>query len=61
MVEALKNKRYSIKYLNTEAFFTRLNQIKEGSGDMLLEIECTPDEFAQFDFPPAGMIDHGKA
>lgn len=52
--------RFSISYFNSEDFFTCINQIKEGRGDMLLEIECTPAEFLQFDLVLAGLVDHGK-
>jgi hypothetical protein len=41
--------RYAIDYINKEDFFVKLDNIKNGHGDSVLEIECSPEEFDQFD------------
>lgn len=47
----LKNKggRFSLDYLSTPGFFHQINQIAEGTGDSVLTISCTKEEFDQFE------------
>jgi hypothetical protein len=49
MIKAKERERYKIAYTSTEEFFTRMNQIQAGHGDMLFEIPCTEEELNQFD------------
>lgn len=44
-----EGKRFSIKHLSTAEFLQQINQIGEGTGDAVLIIPCTEEEFAQFD------------
>lgn len=41
--------QFSLRYLNTPDFFKQINQIIDGTGDSVLTISCTPEEFEQFD------------
>ena len=48
----LQQPRYAIDHINTEEFLTKIDEIKNGKGDAVLEIECSKKEFDQFDFSP---------
>jgi len=45
----LNQPRYSIDHVNTEDFLVKIDEIRTGEGDSILEIECSEKEFAQFD------------
>ncbi len=44
-----KGSRFSLSYLNKPEFLAQINQIMDGSGDAVLTIPCTQEEFEQFD------------
>lgn len=41
--------KFELKYLNSQGFFSQLNQLAEGAGDGILSISCSDKEFEQFD------------
>jgi hypothetical protein len=43
-----KQPRFVLSYLNSEAFLTQLAKIRADSGDAVLEIPCSREEFEQF-------------
>ena len=43
------NQRFSLGYLNNHEFLDQINQINEASGEGLLTIPCTKEEYNQFD------------
>lgn len=49
MIKAKERERYKIAYTSKDEFFTRMNEIQAGHGDMLFEVPCTEDELNQFD------------
>ncbi len=51
----MKNKgvRFALGYVNTPEFFRSVGQVAASSGDAILTIPCSADEFAQFDLDKA--------
>lgn len=47
--KTIKGSRFDLAYLNTPEFFKQVHQIMDGSGDAVLTIPCTQEEFEQFD------------
>ena len=44
-----RGQRFALAYLNSPEFLKQINQIVDGTGDSVLTIPCTNDEFRQFD------------
>ncbi len=58
----VKGKRYSIHYTNLVDFYHQLDEIFKGSHETqksVLTIECTEEEFKQFDFPQNSVTKKG--
>jgi len=51
MIPMKEKGRFSISYLNKEAFLDNINMIAESEGDKTLYIHCTQKEIGQFDLP----------
>lgn len=52
MAESKKRQRFKIKSLSSQDFLVRMNEIKMGKGDQILEIFCEKDEIEQFAVEP---------
>lgn len=48
MIKEKERERFKLNFTNEADFFTRMNAVRAGSGDMLFEIDCAEDEFDQF-------------
>lgn len=55
-----KGQRFSLSYLGRAEFLHQINQIASGTGDGLLTIPCTAEEFAQFDMDVFKMSWNGR-
>jgi hypothetical protein len=44
-----KQRRFSLKYLNTKEFYKQVSQLIDGFGEGILTISCDEKEFKQFD------------
>ena len=45
-----KQERFGIEYLNNEKFFEQMDELLKGKQNATLHIDCTKEEFNQFDF-----------
>ena len=48
MIQEKERERYKLRFTNDEEFFTRMNNIIAGSGNLIFDIPCSEDELDQF-------------
>ncbi|HOE71053.1 MAG TPA: hypothetical protein PLE10_07670 [Brevefilum sp.] len=58
MILEKERSRYKLEFTNTDEFFTRMNEIRAGSGDMIFEIDCNKGELDQFAVEKKNMSNH---
>jgi hypothetical protein len=58
MVERIPRERFKLNFLNKPEFFTRMNDVKAGSGNMIFEIDCNEDDLNQFDVDKKVLSTH---
>jgi len=57
-IQGLERSRFQLEFSNKDEFFTRMNAVRTGSGDMTFEIDCTEYELDQFAVEKKNMSNH---